>query len=74
MSIVGGLSVSAQLLMTKGYKYCYTTISSASSIFGVPLMYLSGFIFFNETLSVTGGIGIIIVLFSLFILSKNQSN
>ncbi|RAP31262.1 hypothetical protein DID78_01795 [Candidatus Marinamargulisbacteria bacterium SCGC AG-343-D04] len=70
MCLVGGLSILAQVLMTKGYKYCYTTISSASSIIGVPLMYLSGFIFFNETLSILNGVGIFIVLGSMFVIAK----
>ena len=69
MIAVGSLSICAQWLMTKGYKYCPASIASATANLEVPLLYLSGWIIFQQKINTLGIIGVIIVMSSLELVS-----
>ena len=59
-----------QLCMSYGFKFNQAGISSLMMLSGVPFFYLSGFVFFNETISLLGAFGVVCVLLSLGIISK----
>ena len=59
-----------QLCMSYGFKFNQAGVSSLMMLSGVPFFYLSGFVFFNETISFLGVIGVVCVLLSLSIISK----
>tara|TARA_A100001015_G_C15037030_1_gene736974 strand:+ start:2584 stop:3426 length:843 start_codon:yes stop_codon:yes gene_type:complete len=70
--IVGGLSTLAQYLFSKGYKYCYASVSSSTGIITIALMYVSGFLFFGEQLTFSALIGVFIVVGSIGLIAKFQ--
>ena len=70
--LIGLLSTLAQYLFSKGYKYCYASVSASTGIITIALMYISGFLFFGETLSVSAIVGVIIVLSSIGLITRFQ--
>ena len=59
-------------VMTYAFKFTSATVSSNLMLMIVPMMYLSGILFFGETLDLLGVLGVFITLSSLVIISKFQ--
>lgn len=72
LTLMCSLGLCGQLLMTLGFKYSSAGVSSAMMLVSVPLMYLSGVLFFGETTNMLGLLGIFLVLASLFIAGRYQ--
>jgi len=65
----GIISFSAQSLLTTGYKYTTASVASALGLAQIPLMYLSGYLFFDQHITLINMLGVSLVLFSLIIIS-----
>lgn len=72
MLLVGILSTIAQYLFSKGYKYCYASVSSSTGIITIALMYLSGYLFFGESITVSALMGVIVVASSICLIARFQ--
>jgi drug/metabolite transporter (DMT)-like permease len=70
--LTGLFGITAQLLMTKAYKYASASVASSATLSGIPLMFISGVLFFNETLDIASGIGLTITVISLLVIVRNQ--
>lgn len=60
------------LCMTIGFKYTSASVASNLMLLLIPLMYLVGIIFFQETLDLHSIMGIVVVLASMIVISKYQ--
>ena len=67
----GIISFSAQSLLTTGYKYTTASVASALGLAQIPLMYLSGYLFFDQHITLVNMLGVSLVLFSLIIIFFN---
>jgi len=72
MALIGAVSMCAQFFFTKGYKYCIASVSSSMGVVSIPLMYISGFFFFNEHIAMSGVAGILIVMVSIVLIARYQ--
>jgi drug/metabolite transporter (DMT)-like permease len=72
IGLVGLLSTSAQYLFTKGYKYCYASVSSSMGIITIALMYISGFLFFGESITFSALMGVLTVVGSIGLIARFQ--
>jgi len=70
--LMGVAGISGQLLMTEGFKYTPAWLSSALALAGIPLLYVSGILFFNEVVTLSSFIGISILVVSLSVLTIKQ--
>ena len=69
---MGAVGLIGQVLMTYGYKFTSASIASSLGLATVPMMYVSGILFFGETVSVSAIFGILIVMTSLFFITRYQ--
>jgi len=70
---IAGLSITGflgNIAMTAGFKFTSATVSANLLLLVVPLMYLAGILFFNETVNSLSIVGGILTLVSLVIISK----
>ena len=58
--------------MTLGFKHVPAAIAGNVMLLTVPFMYLSGILFFNETLNLASAVGAIITLFSIAVIVRNR--
>jgi len=72
LMLVGLFSFLGQYGMTVAFKNVSASVGSSFNLISVPLTYLAGTLFFQEKLSFIAGMGIFLVLSSLFIISKYQ--
>lgn len=67
--ISGCVSFLAQFFLTSGYKHITASVGAAVSLAQIPLMYISGYLFFDQHITLINMIGVFIVLLSLTIIS-----
>ncbi len=67
--LTGIISFSAQWFMTKGYKFTTASVASTIGLAQIPLMYLSGYLFFDQHITLINMMGVFIVLFCLTVIS-----
>ncbi len=72
LTLLGLLGLLGQLCMTVSFKYTTATMIANCGFVGIPLMYGVGFLYFGETLSIWGGIGVICVVISLLLTVRYQ--
>lgn len=69
---MGFVGFIGNLTMTMGFKYASATVASNLMLLLIPLMYISGILFFGETLDGVSLLGVVIVLGALGVISKYQ--
>ena len=69
---IGAITFIAQLFLTAGIKLTLASVGSTIGLSQIPMMYISGYLFFGQTLSIINGVGITFVLIGLFIMSIYQ--
>jgi len=67
--LVGLGSFLGQLGLTVAFKYLPVSTASGINLIVVPLSYLAGLLFFNESLNLTSFLGIVLVFSSLLVIS-----
>jgi drug/metabolite transporter (DMT)-like permease len=69
---IGVIGLIGQLLMTLGYKFTPASIAGSVSLIVVPLMFISGVVFFNEVPDILSIVGGSIILFCLILITRYQ--
>ncbi|MBT5855142.1 DMT family transporter [bacterium] len=70
--VMGSVGLCGQLCFTLGFKYAPAGVSSMMMLVSIPLMYISGTLFFGEVVNLVGMVGILLVVLSLGVISRYQ--
>jgi drug/metabolite transporter (DMT)-like permease len=67
---IGAVGMVGQVCMTEGYKFAPASIAGSVSLIAVPLMTLSGWLFFGQVLDTVSMIGVGLVFLCLVVITK----